>query len=82
MKELASKEDFTYRGIQSQLQGLLEMGSIGKIMEIIPGMSSMMGSMKFNADQGNSSMKSMLCILDSFTERGTLQISLFFFLDL
>jgi signal recognition particle GTPase len=64
------KEGGTYKDIQSQLNGVMQMGSIGKLMEMIPGMSGAMSGMNVNPDAGKAGLKSMMCILDSLSEGG------------
>ncbi len=53
-----------------QLQNILKMGPLGKVMEMMPGMNQFLPQLKGN--EGNAKIKIMLNILDSMTDDGML----------
>eukprot|EP01114_Cavostelium_apophysatum_P007379 TRINITY_DN1946_c0_g1_i1.p1 TRINITY_DN1946_c0_g1~~TRINITY_DN1946_c0_g1_i1.p1 ORF type:complete len:487 (-),score=166.68 TRINITY_DN1946_c0_g1_i1:78-1538(-) len=61
-----SEGKFTLRDMYDQLQNILKMGPLGKVMEMMPGMSQMMPHLKGN--EGNARIKIMINILDSCTD--------------
>jgi signal recognition particle subunit SRP54 len=64
-----SEGKFTLRDMHEQLQNILKMGPIGKVMEMMPGMNQFLPQLKGN--DGNAKIKSMINILDSMTDEGT-----------
>ena len=65
-----SEGKFTLRDMYEQLENLLKIGPLGKVMEMMPGMSHIMPHLKGN--EGNQRIKIMLNILDSMTDEGTI----------
>lgn len=59
---------FTLRDMYEQLQNILKMGPLDKVMGMMPGMSSMMPALKGN--EGGAKIKMMITILDSCTDDG------------
>ena len=57
---------FTLNDFKGQLEQMMNMGSIGKIAEMIPGFSSIMGDL--DSDEANHQFKMFLYIFDSCTE--------------
>jgi len=58
---------FTLRDMKDQLENILKMGPLNKVMEMMPGMSHLSALMgKWN--DGNSKIKMMINILDSCTD--------------
>ncbi|KAJ2653388.1 Signal recognition particle [Coemansia sp. RSA 1250] len=66
MKNLA-KGVFTLKDMRDQLQTIMNMGPLNKIMGMMPGMSPDM--MKgFDADESTRRLRSYMCVFDSMTE--------------
>lgn len=61
-----SEGKFSLRDMYEQLQNIMKMGPIGKVMEMMPGMSHIMPQLK--GDEGNAKIKIMINILDSMTD--------------
>lgn len=61
-----SEGKFTLRDMYEQLQNIMKMGPIGKVMEMMPGMNHLLPQLK--GDEGNSKIKIMINILDSMTD--------------
>eukprot|EP01118_Nematostelium_gracile_P007734 TRINITY_DN2529_c0_g1_i1.p1 TRINITY_DN2529_c0_g1~~TRINITY_DN2529_c0_g1_i1.p1 ORF type:complete len:488 (-),score=159.24 TRINITY_DN2529_c0_g1_i1:79-1542(-) len=61
-----SEGKFSLRDMYEQLQNIMKMGPIGKVMEMMPGMSNMMPHLK--GDEGNAKIKIMINIMDSMTD--------------
>jgi len=61
-----SEGKFSLRDMSDQLGNVMKMGPLGKVMEMMPGMSHLMPQMKGN--EGNAKIKVMLNILDSLTD--------------
>ncbi|KAG5503413.1 hypothetical protein JKF63_05552 [Porcisia hertigi] len=55
---------FTLRDMYEHLQNVLKMGSVGKIMEMLPGMSGNVGAA---GQQGDITLKGFIHMLDSMT---------------
>ncbi|KAK7194194.1 signal recognition particle [Novymonas esmeraldas] len=55
---------FTMRDMYEHLQNVLKMGSVGKIMEMLPGMSGLAGAA---GQQGDIALKGFIHMLDSMT---------------
>jgi len=66
MAERLAQGKFTLRDMYEQLQNILKMGPLGKVMEMMPGMSNLMPQLKGN--EGNARIKIMINILDSCTD--------------
>ncbi|KAJ2157320.1 Signal recognition particle, partial [Coemansia sp. RSA 552] len=67
MKNLA-KGVFTLKDMRDQLQTILSMGPLDKIMSMVPGMSAdMMKGM--DANEGTRRLRSYMCVFDSMTEK-------------
>ncbi len=62
--------DLHNRDMYDQLQNILKMGPLGKVMEMMPGMNQFLPQLKGN--EGNAKIKIMLNILDSMTDDGML----------
>ena len=56
-----------------QLQNIMKMGPLGKVMEMMPGMNNIMPHLK--GDEGNKRIKIMINILDSMTDEGMENLS-------
>lgn len=63
-----SEGKFSYRDMYEQLQNIMKMGPISKVMEMMPGMNQILPLMK--GQDGNARMKIMINILDSMTDEG------------
>ena len=63
-----SEGKFSLRDMYEQLQNILKMGPLGKVMEMMPGMNNLMPHLK--GDEGNKRIKIMINILDSMTDEG------------
>jgi len=61
-----SEGKFTLRDMYEQLQNIMKMGPIGKVMEMMPGMNNLLPHLK--GDEGNAKIKIMINILDSMTD--------------
>ncbi|KAJ1642713.1 Signal recognition particle [Coemansia asiatica] len=66
IKNLA-KGVFTLKDMRDQLQSILKMGPLSKIMGMMPGMSPDM-MQGFDAEEGTRRLRSYMCIFDSMTE--------------
>lgn len=55
--------EFTMRDMYEHMQNVMKLGSVGKLMEMIPGMSQMSGI----GDHGTTVLKSFIHMLDSMT---------------
>ncbi|KAJ1812951.1 Signal recognition particle [Coemansia sp. RSA 2599] len=66
IKNLA-KGVFTLKDMRDQLQSILKMGPLSKIMGMMPGMSPEM-MQGFDAEEGTRRLRSYMCIFDSMTE--------------
>jgi len=67
VKKITSKGEFTFRDMRDQFQTIMGMGSIGKIMKMIPGMSGVLGNGR--EEQSEARFKRIMTILDSMTEK-------------
>ncbi|KAJ2520829.1 Signal recognition particle [Coemansia sp. RSA 1939] len=67
MKNLA-KGVFTLKDMRDQLENILKMGPLNKIMGMMPGMSPEM-MQGFDADESTRRLRSYMCIFDSMTEK-------------
>ena len=67
MKRMA-KGQFTMRDLYDQFQNLLKMGggSIGSLMQMIPGMSNMMNNQQM--DMSSDKLQNFLTMMDSMTD--------------
>ncbi|KAJ1671921.1 Signal recognition particle [Coemansia sp. RSA 25] len=66
MKNLA-KGVFTLKDMRDQLQNIMKLGPLDKLMGMMPGMSpDMLKDM--NADEGTKQLRKYMCIFDSMTE--------------
>lgn len=74
LAERLAQGKFTLRDMYEQLQNILKMGPLGKVMEMMPGMSHLMPHLKGN--DGNQRIKIMINILDSCTDDGEKNIFL------
>jgi signal recognition particle subunit SRP54 len=63
-----SEGKFTLRDMYEQLQNIMKMGPLNKVMEMMPGMNNILPLMKGN--DGNARLKIMINILDSMTDEG------------
>lgn len=61
------KNQFTLEDFLSQMQKIKRMGSIGKILEMIPGMGQLRKQMNFNDQEAQSRMKRVEAIIQSMT---------------
>jgi len=61
-----SEGKFTLRDMYEQLQNILKMGPLDKVMGMMPGMSNLMPALKGN--EGGAKIKMMITILDSCTD--------------
>jgi len=61
-----SEGKFSLRDMQEQLQNIMKMGPINKVMEMMPGMNNLLPH--FKGDEGNKKLKIMINILDSMTD--------------
>jgi len=61
-----SEGKFTLRDMYDQLQNILKMGPLNKVMEMMPGMNQIMPQLK--GVDGNAKIKVMINILDSMTD--------------
>jgi len=61
-----SEGKFTLRDMYEQLQNILKMGPLDKVMGMMPGMNHLMPHLKGN--EGSAKIKSMINILDSCTD--------------
>lgn len=61
-----SEGKFTLRDMYEQMQNILKMGPINKVMEMMPGMNQFMPLLK--GDEGNKKIKVMINIMDSMTD--------------
>src|SRR3712207_1207905 len=64
-----SEGKFSLRDMYEQLQNIMKMGPIGKVMEMMPGMSHIMPQ-GLKGDEGNAKIKIMINIMDSMTDDG------------
>lgn len=61
---------FTLRDMKEQLNNILKMGPLGKVMEMMPGhLNQFLPHLKGN--EGNAKIKIMINILDSMTDEGS-----------
>ncbi|KAJ1947761.1 Signal recognition particle [Kickxella alabastrina] len=67
MKNIA-KGVFTLKDMRDQLQNILKMGPLGKIMGMMPGMSPEM-MQGFDSDESSKKLRSYMCVFDSMTEK-------------
>ncbi|KAJ3214264.1 Signal recognition particle [Dinochytrium kinnereticum] len=58
---------FTLRDMYQQFQNILSMGSMSKMMGMMPGIPQEM--MQFSEKEGSARIKKFLCMLDSMTEQ-------------
>lgn len=56
------------KDMYEQLQNIMKMGPINKVMEMMPGMNQFLPHLK--GDEGNRKIKIMINILDSLTDEG------------
>lgn len=59
---------FSLRDMYEQISGMMKMGSVSKIFEMMPGMGQMAQSMGISGEAGGDRLKKMLCIMDSMTD--------------
>jgi len=64
-KKITQEGSFTFRDLYDQFKTLLNMGPLGNIMSMIPGLSSLMGQGR--EAESVARIKKYLCIMDSFT---------------
>uniref|UniRef100_A0A7S3Z5Y5 Signal recognition particle 54 kDa protein n=1 Tax=Lotharella globosa TaxID=91324 RepID=A0A7S3Z5Y5_9EUKA len=67
VKKITSKGEFTFRDMRDQFQTIMGMGSLGKIMGMIPGLKNLMGDGR--EEQSQARMKRFMTILDSMTNK-------------
>lgn len=67
MMENIAKGVFTLRDMRDQLQNIMKMGPLGKLMGMVPGMSQEMMA-GFDADESSKKLRSYMCVFDSMTE--------------
>mmetsp|Transcript_13328 Transcript_13328/g.24140 ORF Transcript_13328/g.24140 Transcript_13328/m.24140 type:complete len:524 (-) Transcript_13328:296-1867(-) len=67
VKKITSKGEFTFRDMRDQFQTIMGMGSIGKIMGMIPGFKNLMGEGK--EEESEKRIKRFMTILDSMTNK-------------
>eukprot|EP00471_Norrisiella_sphaerica_P013158 CAMPEP_0184499240 /NCGR_PEP_ID=MMETSP0113_2-20130426/40938_1 /TAXON_ID=91329 /ORGANISM="Norrisiella sphaerica, Strain BC52" /LENGTH=528 /DNA_ID=CAMNT_0026887075 /DNA_START=119 /DNA_END=1705 /DNA_ORIENTATION=- len=65
--KITKKGEFTFRDMRDQFQTIMGMGSIGKIMGMIPGLKNLMGDGK--EEESQARMKRFMTILDSMTNK-------------
>ena len=58
---------FNYRDMRDQFQSMMGMGSLGKIMGMIPGMKGLLGDGK--EEEIDKKFKEFMCLFDSMTEK-------------
>jgi len=66
LAERLSQGKFSLRDMYDQLQNILKMGPLDKVMGMMPGMNHLMPHLKGN--EGSAKIKSMIHILDSCTD--------------
>jgi signal recognition particle subunit SRP54 len=64
-----SKGEFTLEDFMAQMGQVKKMGSMSKIMEMIPGMSAMTKNMNMNGEEVEGQMGQMRAIYDSMTKK-------------
>jgi len=67
VKKITSKGEFTFRDMRDQFQTIMGMGSLGKIMGMIPGMKGLLGDGR--EEQSQARLKRIMTILDSMTNK-------------
>ncbi|KAJ2423645.1 Signal recognition particle, partial [Coemansia sp. RSA 2524] len=67
MMENLAKGVFTLKDMRDQLQNIMSMGPLSKIMGMMPGMSPEM-MQGFDADESTRRLRSYMCVFDSMTE--------------
>jgi signal recognition particle subunit SRP54 len=65
MVERMSKGVFTLRDLYEQFQNVMKMGPLGQVMQMIPGMSGLMG--EGMEKQGAERLKRFMTVMDSMT---------------
>lgn len=63
-----SEGKFTLRDLQEQLQNIMKMGPINKVLEMMPGMNNLLPH--FKGEDGNKRLKVLINIMDSMTDDG------------
>jgi len=63
--KIVNQGQFTFSDMKEQFQTLLNMGPLGKVMSMIPGLSNLMG--KANEQESSARIKKFICIMDSMT---------------
>jgi len=66
MAQRLSEGKFSLRDMYEQLQNVMKMGPLGKVMEMMPGMNQFLPQLKGN--DSNAKIKAMINILDSMTD--------------
>eukprot|EP01117_Protostelium_nocturnum_P003759 TRINITY_DN15029_c0_g1_i1.p1 TRINITY_DN15029_c0_g1~~TRINITY_DN15029_c0_g1_i1.p1 ORF type:complete len:507 (+),score=140.90 TRINITY_DN15029_c0_g1_i1:58-1521(+) len=69
MEERLKKGKFTLRDMRENLEGLMSMGPMNKILEMMPGGNQMAQLLQGGGADGNGKVKTMLNILDSMTDQ-------------
>lgn len=69
-----SEGKFSLRDMYEQLQNIMKMGPLNKVMEMMPGMNHLLPYLK--GTDGNSRIKIMINILDSMTDEGIISSSI------
>ena len=59
--------NFTLRMMYEQFQTVMKMGPMGKVMEMIPGMSNMMAAMGSQGGDINARLRGFMVIMDSMS---------------
>jgi signal recognition particle subunit SRP54 len=65
-KRITEEGQFTFRDMYDQFQGLLKMGPLGQIMQMIPGLGQLMAG-QGREEESVKRIKRFLCIMDSMT---------------
>ncbi|KAI9622547.1 hypothetical protein KEM48_007164 [Puccinia striiformis f. sp. tritici PST-130] len=79
MRQRIERGIFTVRDLRDQMSNLTQMGSIGKIASMIPGMSNMMAGLGGgDGDEMSQKMKRMVFIFDAMTPRSWIQMEVCF----
>jgi len=67
VEKITKKGEFTFRDMRDQFQTIMGMGSLGKIMGMIPGFKNIMGEGR--EEESQARMKRFMTILDSMTNK-------------
>ncbi len=73
LQEKMQKGQFTLEDFMAQMGQVKKLGSMGKIMEMIPGMSQLTQNMNMNGEEVEGQMGQMRAIYDSMTKKERLK---------